>query len=490
MGARVADNTGAASGAASSSSRRRVATVVTIMLFPSKTEARASAVAVGGFRQGWARVDRMVFHPADVFPTEVELREDQGTLEDPPRIYEFVTTTMKLVLSVGVCPLRKTHWFDVGVVYDVVNESIHRKFDDEIMWLSLRIMRNHHDRQGPFIYIEHYDRVGLMAGARCDLTIPKYFLIRDTNDADRTAWAERMSMVFDGTPTRWLGFVGIVNDGRGFLPEERSEIRPNVIRRPNEVQGHTLYFHRVSNMELVSRVTVVVLFRRSGARMVFLWLQDTSARHLKRLDVPFWSVLLTLARRMTDLYITSDLRLRWQGRVRRMAINEAFIRWHTRLDRRARATHTALRPLGGQKVMERGSEPTTTQEGTSSLVALASEMVEHKDDHAKGQENENERGVDEEPGTSVNTSRSPLMRENQVRNAIKFLSHPKVRGSPVKFRRAFLEKKGLSQMEIDEAFRRALVQSLCFTACDSFPGLPSSFCAMILSIFLEAKLKF
>ncbi|GBG93443.1 hypothetical protein CBR_g70324 [Chara braunii] len=314
MGARVADNTGAASGAASSSSRRRVAKVATIILFPSKTEARASAVAVGGFRQGWARVGRMVFHPADVFPTEVELREDQGTLEDPPRIYAFVTMVMKLVLSVDVCPLRKTHWFDVGVIDDVMNKSIHRKFEDEIMW---------------------------MVGARRDLTILRYLLIRDTIEADRIAWAERMSMVFDGTPTRWLGFVGIVNDGRGFLPEEQSEIRPNVIRRPNELQGNTLYFHRVSNMELVSRVTAGVLFRRSGERMVFLWLRDTSAwRHLKRLGVPFWSVLLTLARRMVELYSTSDLRLRWQGRVRRMVINEAFIRRHTGLDRRARATHT------------------------------------------------------------------------------------------------------------------------------------------------------
>ncbi|GBG85231.1 hypothetical protein CBR_g39797 [Chara braunii] len=166
--------------------------------------------------------------------------------------------------------------------------------------------------------------ISRMAGARRDLTILRYLLIRDTNDADRIAWAERMSMVFDGTPTRWLGFVGIVNDGRGFLPEERSEIRPNVIRRPNELQEHTKYFNRVLNMEPVSQVTAGVLFRRSGAWMVFLWLRDTSARHLKRLGVPFWSILLILARRMTELYNTNDLRLRWEGRVRRMTINEAM----------------------------------------------------------------------------------------------------------------------------------------------------------------------
>ncbi|XP_031476358.1 peroxisomal membrane protein PEX14 [Nymphaea colorata] len=46
------------------------------------------------------------------------------------------------------------------------------------------------------------------------------------------------------------------------------------------------------------------------------------------------------------------------------------------------------------------------------------------------------------------------LREDQVQNAVKFLSHPKVKGSPVIYRRSFLEKKGLTKEEIDEAFRR------------------------------------
>lgn len=49
------------------------------------------------------------------------------------------------------------------------------------------------------------------------------------------------------------------------------------------------------------------------------------------------------------------------------------------------------------------------------------------------------------------------MREEQVQNALKFLSHPKVKGSPVMYRRSFLEKKGLTKEEIDEAFRRVPV---------------------------------
>lgn len=55
--------------------------------------------------------------------------------------------------------------------------------------------------------------------------------------------------------------------------------------------------------------------------------------------------------------------------------------------------------------------------------------------------------------TSVFVNSEPI-REEQVQNAVKFLSHPKVKGSPVMYRRSFLEKKGLTKDEIDEAFRR------------------------------------
>ncbi|XP_033508290.1 peroxisomal membrane protein PEX14-like isoform X1 [Nicotiana tomentosiformis] len=55
--------------------------------------------------------------------------------------------------------------------------------------------------------------------------------------------------------------------------------------------------------------------------------------------------------------------------------------------------------------------------------------------------------------TSVFVNSEPI-REEQVQNAMKFLSHPKVRGSPVMYRRSFLERKGLTKEEIDEAFRR------------------------------------
>ncbi|KAK4427139.1 Peroxisomal membrane protein PEX14 [Sesamum alatum] len=61
--------------------------------------------------------------------------------------------------------------------------------------------------------------------------------------------------------------------------------------------------------------------------------------------------------------------------------------------------------------------------------------------------------VKESSPSSVFVNSEPI-REEQVQNAVKFLSHPKVRGSPVIHRRSFLERKGLTKEEIDEAFRR------------------------------------
>lgn len=57
------------------------------------------------------------------------------------------------------------------------------------------------------------------------------------------------------------------------------------------------------------------------------------------------------------------------------------------------------------------------------------------------------------PTKSVFVNSEPI-REEQVQNAIKFLSHPRVKGSPIVHRRNFLEKKGLTKEEINEAFRR------------------------------------
>ncbi|KAK4800666.1 hypothetical protein SAY86_021153 [Trapa natans] len=48
------------------------------------------------------------------------------------------------------------------------------------------------------------------------------------------------------------------------------------------------------------------------------------------------------------------------------------------------------------------------------------------------------------PSVFVN---SEPVREEQVQNAVKFLSHPKVQGSTVIYRRSFLEKKGLTKEE-------------------------------------------
>mmetsp|Transcript_18884 Transcript_18884/g.40682 ORF Transcript_18884/g.40682 Transcript_18884/m.40682 type:complete len:582 (+) Transcript_18884:92-1837(+) len=55
--------------------------------------------------------------------------------------------------------------------------------------------------------------------------------------------------------------------------------------------------------------------------------------------------------------------------------------------------------------------------------------------------------------SSLDQAAAPL-REEQIQNAVAFLTHPRVKGSPAATKRSFLEKKGLTTAEIEEAFRR------------------------------------
>lgn len=64
------------------------------------------------------------------------------------------------------------------------------------------------------------------------------------------------------------------------------------------------------------------------------------------------------------------------------------------------------------------------------------------------------KAVENKPKTDPWEPKPQPVREDQVINAVNFLSHPKVRSSPIVHRRSFLEKKGLTKEEIDEAFRR------------------------------------
>ncbi|RAL38828.1 hypothetical protein DM860_015189 [Cuscuta australis] len=54
---------------------------------------------------------------------------------------------------------------------------------------------------------------------------------------------------------------------------------------------------------------------------------------------------------------------------------------------------------------------------------------------------------------------SEPIREDQVQNVVKFLADPKAKGSPVMYRRSFLERKGLTKENIDDSFRRVPVST-------------------------------
>lgn len=90
-----------------------------------------------------------------------------------------------------------------------------------------------------------------------------------------------------------------------------------------------------------------------------------------------------------------------------------------------------------------------------------------------------DKGATKEPSIFVNTE--PI-REEQVQNAVKFLSHPKVKGSPVMYRRSFLERKGLTKEEIDESFRRVPVRKFYLLFFDHSFSFPFPFIPYIVKL--------
>ncbi|GBG89591.1 hypothetical protein CBR_g49381 [Chara braunii] len=81
-----------------------------------------------------------------------------------------------------------------------------------------------------------------MPGARRDLTIPRYLLVRDTPEEDLIKSAARLLRVRDETPIDWFSFIGLLRSGEGFFPNTRADFRANTARTSDELYGYTLIF--------------------------------------------------------------------------------------------------------------------------------------------------------------------------------------------------------------------------------------------------------
>jgi hypothetical protein len=82
--------------------------------------------------------------------------------------------------------------------------------------------------------------------------------------------------------------------------------------------------------------------------------------------------------------------------------------------------------------------------------------------------------TDQPPTEQDNIAAVAALREEQLQNAVAFLSHPKVRGSAVSTKRSFLEKKGLTAAEIDEAFKRVPEAPAVPAAAATIPATTSA----------------
>ncbi len=86
----------------------------------------------------------------------------------------------------------------------------------------------------------------------------------------------------------------------------------------------------------------------------------------------------------------------------------------------------------------------------------------------------------EEASSSGGAEKTSALNPEQIQNAVAFLTHPKVRESTEASKREFLAGKGLSEQEIEEAFKRA---------GGEFPFFFRKFFRKFRSIPAEQKLK-
>ncbi|WVZ99695.1 hypothetical protein U9M48_044957 [Paspalum notatum var. saurae] len=97
------------------------------------------------------------------------------------------------------------------------------------------------------------------------------------------------------------------------------------------------------------------------------------------------------------------------------------------------------------------AESSTPADGVVAEEARQQEAGQGNSEDSRGLQDTKEQGVRKGKTTLESTE---LMREDLVQSAVSFLKHPKVAASSDGQRRSFLENKGLTLDEIDEAFRR------------------------------------
>jgi hypothetical protein len=85
----------------------------------------------------------------------------------------------------------------------------------------------------------------------------------------------------------------------------------------------------------------------------------------------------------------------------------------------------------------------------------------------------------------ASTATSEPVREELVQSAVSFLKHPKVVASSDVQRRSFLENKGLTVDEIEEAFRRLLVSFNFFHYLVDFHFDSTSLVVLSLFFFID-----
>eukprot|EP01117_Protostelium_nocturnum_P017339 TRINITY_DN704_c0_g1_i1.p1 TRINITY_DN704_c0_g1~~TRINITY_DN704_c0_g1_i1.p1 ORF type:complete len:446 (+),score=218.80 TRINITY_DN704_c0_g1_i1:132-1469(+) len=108
----------------------------------------------------------------------------------------------------------------------------------------------------------------------------------------------------------------------------------------------------------------------------------------------------------------------------------------------------AAREARAEKVRQRREEMKTRAESNNSNAA------DFSNEPSQQQQSRSAPSSSDSNSNSQPTPAPAKLREDLVASSVNFLNHPKVKPSPLTQKTSFLQKKGLTQEEINEAFRR------------------------------------
>ncbi|GBG81205.1 hypothetical protein CBR_g31877 [Chara braunii] len=161
-----------------------------------------------------------------------------------------------------------------------------------------------------------------MPGARRDLTISRYLLVRDTPEEDLIWSAARLLGVRDGTPIDLFGFIGLLRNGEGFFPNTRAHFRANTARTSDELYGTASRTGEAKSRSLGQKAMDFLLEKIQIKAEIKITKEVIKGEGCKEEEVEVWEYPEEDIQSLNELYEKHAVLFNFSGRSRELSLNE------------------------------------------------------------------------------------------------------------------------------------------------------------------------